>query len=120
MQRRKALAAAGAITVTATAAVIALGANLGLFGLTGDQSGPGTFKLVDQVGTPATQVVDIPVPVGSGSGTGSSPSGAPSTIPPQRTDPTLSSFPSSSHSSDSDDDHEHEDHEDGHEEEDDD
>ena len=74
MQRRKALAAAGAITATATAAVIALGANLGLFGLTGDQSGPGSFKLVDQA-TPVTQVVDIPVPVTSAPGTGSSPSG---------------------------------------------
>jgi hypothetical protein len=89
MQRRKALAAAGAITATATAAVIALGANLGLFGLTADQSGPGTFKLVDQASTPATQVVDIPVPVTSASGTTPSRSGAPSATLPQPTAPTV-------------------------------
>jgi len=114
MQRRKALAAAGAITATATAAVIALGANLGLFGLTGDQSGPGSFKLVDQA-TPVTQVVDIPVPVTAASGTGSSPSGK--SYAPQPTAPTVAP---SSPSYSSDDDYGHEDeHEDEHEEDDD-
>ena len=61
MQRRKALATAGGITVTALAATIALGANLGLFGLTNDQSGPGDFAPVSSA--TRTEVVDVPVPV---------------------------------------------------------
>jgi hypothetical protein len=59
MERRKAVATAGAVTAMGIAAVIALGANLGLFGLTGHESGPGHFKLVDSKPTPQiTQVVD--------------------------------------------------------------
>ncbi|MCJ7672931.1 MAG: hypothetical protein MUP67_12930 [Acidimicrobiia bacterium] len=46
MQRRKAFATAGAVSVTALALVVALGANVGLFGLTRHDDGPGRFKLV--------------------------------------------------------------------------
>ena len=38
MQRRKAIATAGAVTAAATAAVIAFGANFGIFGLTQNDS----------------------------------------------------------------------------------
>jgi len=68
MERRKAFATAGAVTMTALAAVVALGANVGIFGLTGTDDGPGQFKLVGssrQGSAPGvrTEVVDVPVPV---------------------------------------------------------
>jgi len=67
MERRKAFATAGAVSVTALAAVMALGANMGLFGLARSDAGPGQFKLVDNTEQtkPAvhTEVVDVPVPV---------------------------------------------------------
>ena len=68
MERRKAFATAGAVTMTALAAVVALGANVGIFGLTGTDDGPGQFKLVgsSRQGTAPgvrTEVVDVPVPV---------------------------------------------------------
>jgi hypothetical protein len=47
MQRRKALATAGAITLTAATATLALGANLGLFGLGTPDTGVGNFVPVD-------------------------------------------------------------------------
>jgi hypothetical protein len=47
MQRRKAIATAGAVTATATAAVIALGANFGIFGLADEHSNVGKFPAVD-------------------------------------------------------------------------
>ncbi len=66
MERRKAFATAGAVSVTALAAVMALGANMGLFGLTRSDAGPGQFKLVDKTEQtkPAvhTEIVDVPVP----------------------------------------------------------
>jgi hypothetical protein len=64
MERRKAFATAGAVSVTALAAVVALGANMGLFGLA-REGGPGHFKLVDNTQQQAdvrTEVVDVPVP----------------------------------------------------------
>lgn len=76
MQRRKALATAGAISATALAATIALGANLGLFGLATASGGPGTVEPVSpKVPTTRTEVIDVPVPVAVGSGGGAS--GAP-------------------------------------------
>jgi len=53
--------------VTALALVMALGANMGLFGLTRHDDGPGQFKLVDntqQSPSPSvrTEIVDAPVP----------------------------------------------------------
>ena len=66
MERRKAFATAGAVSVTALAAVMALGANMGLFGLARSDAGPGQFKLVDNTEQtkPAvhTEIVDVPVP----------------------------------------------------------
>lgn len=47
MRRRKAIAAAGAVTVTATAAVIALGANFGIFGLAQQDTNVGKFPAVE-------------------------------------------------------------------------
>ena len=46
MERRKAFATAGAVSVTAIVVVVALGANVGLFGLTRHDDGPGQFKIV--------------------------------------------------------------------------
>ena len=88
MERRKAFATAGAVTMTALAAVVALGANVGIFGLTGTDDGPGQFKLVGssrQGSAPGvrTEVVDVPVPVAlpagppAGSSSGGSSSGGP-------------------------------------------
>ena len=66
----------------ALAAVVALGANVGLFGLTGNNDGPGQFKLVDnarQVSPSVhTEVVDVPGPAASTpTGASSSKSAAP-------------------------------------------
>ena len=64
MERRKALATAASVSAIALTATIALGANVGLFGLTSRDSGPGTFQLVDSK-TPKpdvrTEIVDVPV-----------------------------------------------------------
>ena len=70
MQRKKALATAASVSAVALAATIALGANVGLFGLTNGDHGPGTFKLVDATTSkPAvrTEIVDVPVSAPSGS-----------------------------------------------------
>jgi hypothetical protein len=83
MQRRKALATAGAISATALAATIALGANLGLFGLTTASGGPGTLEPVSpKVPTTRTEVIDVPVPVAVGSGGGARTPGASSAPAP--------------------------------------
>lgn len=56
MQRRKAIATAGAVTATATAAVIALGANFGIFGLADEGSKVGKFPAVEATtGAPAPE-----------------------------------------------------------------
>lgn len=91
MERRKAFATAGAVSVTALALVVALGANMGLFGLTRSNDGPGNFKLVDNTQqakpTVRTEVVDVPVPAPApapaptpAAGTGA-PSGSPAPGP---------------------------------------
>jgi hypothetical protein len=55
MQRRNAIATAGAVTATATAAVVALGANFGIFGLAQQDSNVGRFPAVEATSTaPAT------------------------------------------------------------------
>lgn len=64
MERRKALATAASVSAVALAATIALGANVGLFGLTTQDNGPGSFQLVDSKSTKPvvrTEIVDIPV-----------------------------------------------------------
>jgi hypothetical protein len=77
VERRKAFATAGAVSITAVAVVVALGANMGLFGLTRHDDGPGQFKLVDNTAQSRpvvrTEVVDVPVPVPSEPSTASSP-----------------------------------------------
>ena len=91
MERRKAFATAGAVSVTAIVVVVALGANVGLFGLTRHDDGPGQFKLVGSTHeTSASDVrtggVDAPapdapapgVPTAGSSGAGSSGAGSPS------------------------------------------
>lgn len=90
MERRKALATAGAATAAALAATIALGANLGLFGLTSSGAGPGTFEPVDATKPPPrTEVIDVPVPVtgatgggGAASSGGAAPTAAPAAPAP--------------------------------------
>ena len=79
MDRRKALATVGAISLTASAAVVALGSNMGLFGLTETSSRVGKLSPIDSAQPARTETtviyVDDPVPAaGSGStaGTGSS------------------------------------------------
>lgn len=47
MDRRKAIATAGAATAVAVTAVIAVGANVGIFGLTQQDTKVGRFPLVD-------------------------------------------------------------------------
>ena len=47
MERRKKLATAGAVSLTATAAVIALGSSVGLFGLTDDSPRVGKLSPID-------------------------------------------------------------------------
>ena len=47
MDRRKKLATAGAVSLTATAAVVALGASVGLFGLTDNSSRVGKLSPID-------------------------------------------------------------------------
>ena len=63
MERRKALATAGAVTMTAVAGVIALGANFGIFGLADDTSKVGNFTPVDSatVITPTVDTRDVGV-----------------------------------------------------------
>lgn len=94
MERHKAFATAGAVSVTALAAVVALGANVGLFGLTGPNDGPGRFKLVDSAQqSPApvvrTEIVDVPVPI-------SPPAGASSRSSAPAAGPSLSHPPAAS------------------------
>jgi hypothetical protein len=61
MQRRKAIATAGAVTATATAAVIALGANFGIFGLAQEDSNVGKFPAVEPTSTAPTATPPSPV-----------------------------------------------------------
>ena len=90
MDRRKAFATAGAVSVTAIVVVGALGANVGLFGLTRHDDGPGQFALVgstDQSPTPdvSTEGVDAPapgVPPAPSSEAGSSSGSGMSLVPP--------------------------------------
>ena len=51
MQRRKAIATAGAVTAAASAAVIAFGANFGIFGLAQQDSHVGKFPAVEATST---------------------------------------------------------------------
>jgi len=85
MERRKALATAGAVTTVVVAATLALGANLGLFGLTDDGGGPGTFDPVDASvvngSTPRTEVIDVPMTVPVPGDGGSAAAGAPGPAP---------------------------------------
>jgi hypothetical protein len=79
MDRRKTLATVGAISLTASAAVVALGSSMGLFGLTNDSPRVGRLSPIDATQPVRTEtktiIVDDPVPtvVGSTSGTGTSP-----------------------------------------------
>jgi hypothetical protein len=95
MERRKALATAGAVTATALAATIALGANLGLFGLATSEAGPGTLEPVSSTTKPAprTEVIDIPVPVEVGS-TGGGGAGSSGVAPGGETAPAPTAEPS--------------------------
>ena len=83
MDRRKTLATVGAISLTASAAVVALGSSMGLFGLTDNSPRVGKLSPIDATQPARTEThtvyVDDPVPVpvptagsaDSGSGSGS-------------------------------------------------
>ena len=87
MQRRKAFAAAGAVSATALVGVLALGANIGLFGLTSRTDGPGEFQIVE-----ASEVV--PVTEAGTSGSSVPPVTKPRTAPiASTTAPTPSTAP---------------------------
>jgi hypothetical protein len=66
MDRRKTLATVGAISLTASAALIALGSSMGLFGLTNDTTRVGKLSPIDATQPARTEVktiiVDDPVP----------------------------------------------------------
>jgi hypothetical protein len=62
MQRRKAIATAGAITATAAAAVVAFGANFGIFGLTQQDSNVGKFPAVEATSTTPTTTAPSSAP----------------------------------------------------------
>ena len=106
MERRKAFATAGAVSVTALALVVALGANVGLFGLTRHDDGPGRFKLVGSTQSRGpnvrTEIVDVPVPAapapGGGSSSGRSSSSS-SSASPSAVAPAGTSAPSATSSS---------------------
>ena len=81
MERRKALATAASVSAVALAATIALGANVGLFGLTSDGKSPGSFELVDSKSSEPivrTEIVDVPVTAPGSGGSTSGPNGTPS------------------------------------------
>lgn len=78
MQRRKAIATAGAVTAAATAAVIAFGANFGIFGLAQQDSHVGKFPAVEATSTaPAanspTNSAQVRSPAGAGEDNGHRP-----------------------------------------------
>ena len=84
MERRKALATAASVSAVALAATIALGANVGLFGLTSDGKSPGSFELVDSKSSEPivrTEIVDVPVTAPGSGGSTSGPNGTPSVSP---------------------------------------
>ncbi|HZJ27885.1 MAG TPA: hypothetical protein VFF40_12885 [Acidimicrobiia bacterium] len=58
MNRRKLLATSGAATLTAAAAVVAVGANFSLFGLTGGSADAGKLQPTD----PTATTIEAPVP----------------------------------------------------------
>jgi hypothetical protein len=74
MDRRKTLATVGAISLTASAAFVALGSSMGLFGLTDTGSRVGKLSPIDATRpvrtTTKTIIVDDPVPVPAPTGAG--------------------------------------------------
>jgi hypothetical protein len=62
MDRRKKLATAGAISVTATAAVIALGSTIGLFGLTDDTPRVGKLSPIDSTHSTTSSTTPNSIP----------------------------------------------------------
>ncbi len=77
MQRRKAIATAGALTMTAAAATFAMGANFGAFGLSGGSSRPHlvSHHVAPQAPVVEHQTIDIPEPDTSAGGAGDVPEG---------------------------------------------
>ena len=84
MGRRQALAVAGAATMLAGSAALAVGANFGLFGLARSPAGVGNYRPASAVSpapttstTEQTEIVDVPVPEGQTSSTTEAPSPEP-------------------------------------------
>lgn len=65
VERRKVIATAGAVTATAVAAVIAAGANFGIFGLAQQDSNVGNFPVVETRDTTAVPATTERRPVGT-------------------------------------------------------
>jgi hypothetical protein len=59
MERRKKLATVGAVSLTATAAVVALSASVGLFGLTDNSPRVGKLSPIDSVRTTSSTTPDV-------------------------------------------------------------
>ena len=129
MNRRKLLATTGAVSLTAAAAVVAMGANFGLFGLTDEGTDVGRFQPVTATSsttTPPTvlylDVQDPPVTTpGAASGSAGGPASAPTgagadptrsvpTPPPTSAEPDHEGDDDGSHekSDDTEDEHESE------------
>lgn len=66
MERRKAAAIAGAASLTLVAGVLALGANLGLFGLGHDDSRVGSYPVTERSVVPAPGAVPVAGQQGTG------------------------------------------------------
>ena len=88
MDRKQKLATAGAISLTATAAVVALGASVGLFGLTDDSPRVGKLSPIDSTQTTTattpddiqTIIIEDPAPA--------APNGAVGTVTPRLAGPS--------------------------------
>ena len=93
MDRRKKLATAGAVSLTATAAVVALGASVGLFGLTDNSPRVGKLSPIDSThvtssstpDTVQTIIVDDPAPAANGGAAGDDRPGTTSNTTPSAT-----------------------------------
>lgn len=60
MDRRKRLATAGAISLTASAAIVALASGVGLFGLTNDSPRVGKLSPIDSTHSTSTTASTVP------------------------------------------------------------
>ncbi len=84
MDRRKKLATAGAVSLTATAAVVALASSVGLFGLTDDSPRVGKLSPIDSTQTTTSTDPDDVDRSSTTRRSGTTPNTVPSTSPARR------------------------------------